>query len=347
MRRAARLAAMLAAGLSLAACDGGLLPGGNSEGAIIDSQHIHPAGVVLQVLTVRSADDRALVNIRVFNSRDSEIQLNAQDGRSFLVTDSGEKLPLAAPATNAKLATPPGKSLDGALIFVGNLDGQERATLVFNETGSGDNRYTSSPRFEVALPLAGARGGDVPETSAMSNMASLPASRLRQAASGSASTFGPTQATGSTFGPAANATSRLEKVEKLKSELGAMESERGTVVSLSGDITFDFDKATIRDEAGATLDRLAELIAAGSEGEVVIEGHTDAKGDDAYNKRLSEQRAGAVKAYLVEKGVAADRLKTIGLGELRPIAPNAKQDGTDDEAGRQRNRRVEVILPRE
>ena len=68
-------------------------------------------------------------------------------------------------------------------------------------------------------------------------------------------------------------------------------------------------------------------------------------GDDAYNKRLSEQRAAAVKAYLATKGVPEGRVRTIGLGELRPTAPNAQPDGTDDEAGRQRNRRVEVILP--
>ncbi|MCW4461178.1 OmpA family protein [Sphingomonas sp. BT-65] len=102
----------------------------------------------------------------------------------------------------------------------------------------------------------------------------------------------------------------------------------------------------IRADAQGTLDRLAQLIAAGGGGAITIEGHTDAKGDDAYNKKLSEARTEAVKTYLAGKGVEAARMRTIGLGELRPVAPNAKSDGSDDEACRQRNRRVEVILPK-
>nr|WP_243452880.1 OmpA family protein [Polymorphobacter multimanifer] len=141
--------------------------------------------------------------------------------------------------------------------------------------------------------------------------------------------------------------STLRTVEALRSELGAVETERGTVISLSGDVTFDFDKATIRPAAQATLEQLAELIQAGGSGTIRIEGHTDSRGDDDYNKRLSEARAGAVKSFLVGKGIDAARLETIGLGEARPVAPNAGADGGDDEAGRQRNRRVEVILPKD
>lgn len=151
---------------------------------------------------------------------------------------------------------------------------------------------------------------------------------------------------GSSFGAAGGGGSTLSVVEQLKTELGAQETERGLVVSLPGDVLFDFDKATIRPDAQATLDRLAQLIAAGPEGAIAVEGHTDAKGDDAYNKRLSEQRAEAVRTYLLGKGVAGDRIRTIGLGELRPVAPNAAPDGSDDEAGRQKNRRVEVVLPK-
>lgn len=118
------------------------------------------------------------------------------------------------------------------------------------------------------------------------------------------------------------------------------------MVSLPGDVLFDFDKTDIRADAKPTLDRLAQLIAASPGGEISIEGHTDAKGDDAYNKRLSEGRAKAVQAYLIAAGVEAARLRTIGLGELRPTAPNAGPDGSDDPDGRQKNRRVEVVLPK-
>ncbi|HSF43871.1 MAG TPA: OmpA family protein, partial [Thermoanaerobaculia bacterium] len=70
-----------------------------------------------------------------------------------------------------------------------------------------------------------------------------------------------------------------------------------------------------------------------------LEGHTDAKGDDAYNQRLSLRRAEAVKGWLTQReGIAADRLATRGAGESRPVASN------EDEAGRQKNRRVEVVI---
>ncbi|MET1757007.1 OmpA family protein [Novosphingobium sp. RD2P27] len=318
--------------LVVAGCDGGI--GGGGGGAMVDTQAVHPNGAVLQVLSVQSTGERTLVSVRVINGRDREIRLDAGRENSYILTDSGEKLLLVPSPTNANLAVPPSKMMDGALLFAGTLPSSGSATLMLNGNDSRNNRYSSSPRFEVALPLAGSHGGSVPEVSALSNMQNLPASTLGSATGG-----------GSNFGQAGRSTSNLTAVDKLKSELGAVDSERGTVVSLPGDVTFDFDKATIQAGARTTLDRLAELIQAGQAGQITIEGHTDAKGDDAYNKRLSEQRAAAVKTYLIDKGVAADRLQTIGLGELRPVAPNANADGSDDEAGRRRNRRVEVILP--
>ncbi|HEU0043698.1 OmpA family protein [Sphingomonas sp.] len=140
-------------------------------------------------------------------------------------------------------------------------------------------------------------------------------------------------------------TSSLTPVETLKSELKATETDRGTLVSLAGDVTFDFNKATIRADARPTLDKLADLIKAQNAGAVAIEGHTDSKGNDAYNQRLSEARATAVRDYLISvRTVDGTKLTTKGIGELKPVAPNMAPDGKDDEAGRARNRRVEVVL---
>lgn len=140
-------------------------------------------------------------------------------------------------------------------------------------------------------------------------------------------------------------TSSLDQVQALRSELGATQTDRGTLVSLPGDITFDFDKATIRADARPTLDKLAELINAEKPGSVAVEGHTDSKGNDAYNQRLSEARATAVRDYLISvRTVDGTKLNTKGFGELKPVAPNQTADGTDDTNGRARNRRVEVIL---
>lgn len=338
-RHASRRAAgslVLAATLALSACDGGGLGlGGGGDGTPLDLQTAHVNGVVLQALSARIGREATLVNVRIMNGRGREIELSPGTGNSYLLTDSGDKLLLVPSATNANLTIPAGQTIDAALVFAGELPREGNATLVLNEGGSTDSVNSSRPKFQVAMPLGGAaRGGSIPEASALSGMRPNAVSVLGLATSG-----------GSSLGAGGQATSSLEAVEALKTELGAVETERGTVVSLPGDVTFDFDKATIREDARGTLDRLAELIQAGGDGQITIEGHTDAKGDDNYNKRLSEQRAAAVQAYLVTRGVTNARVRTIGLGELRPVAPNAKPDGTDDKAGRQRNRRVEVILP--
>lgn len=320
--------------LALSGCDSGLITMSGGEGDPVNTQRVHPAGVVVEVLSFRRSNERSLVNIRVLNGRDRDIKLSGSRDNSYVLTDAGEKLFLVDSPTNAGLAVPAGKVMDGALIFAGNLPSSGTASLVLNANDSGTGEYSTRPRFEVALPLDRAGGGSVPDNSALSNMRGVPVSR-----------FGPATNADSSFGASNAASSSFQAIDKLKSDLGAKETDRGTVVSLSGDVTFDFDKASIRETAKQTLDRLAQLITQGSEGQIVIEGHTDAKGDDDYNKRLSEARAEAVKEYLTRNGVDASRLRTIGLGELRPVAPNAKSDGSDDEKGRQKNRRVEVILP--
>lgn len=321
-----------AAALALASCDGG----SGGAGAPVNLQVAHPAGVVLQIDTVRAGAGAAMVEARVMNGRNQDIELNAGRDNTYLLTDAGDRLPLVPPTTNSRLGIPAGQSIDATLVFAGALPRGERATLVINGHGRADNVYSSSPRLEAVLPLDGAFGArGLPEASALSGMRPNAASRL-----------GPAAASGSSLGAGGLATSNLQVVEALRTELGAIRTERGSVVSLPSDVTFDFDKATLREAGRGALDTLARLIqASGGDGRITIEGHTDSRGDDAYNLDLSRRRAEAVKAYLVQQGVAEGRLRTVGLGEQRPAAPNARPDGSDDEAGRQRNRRVEVILP--
>lgn len=101
--------------------------------------------------------------------------------------------------------------------------------------------------------------------------------------------------------------------------------------------------AALSSEAKAALDRMAEQ-AAVKTGRLTLRGHSDSDGDDAANRTMSRKRAEAVREYLVRKGIARDRMTVIALGETRPVAPNAKPDGSDDSAGRARNRRVEIAL---
>ncbi len=109
---------------------------------------------------------------------------------------------------------------------------------------------------------------------------------------------------------------------------------------------FDFDKSTIRPQAAAALHTVAEIINDKGKGRSVrIDGHTDSKGGDAYNQKLSERRAASVKQWLTEKeGLNAAKMSTRGFGAKRPVAPNVKPDGSDDPEGRQKNRRVEIVL---
>jgi len=100
-------------------------------------------------------------------------------------------------------------------------------------------------------------------------------------------------------------------------------------------INFDFDKSNIKPEFQPVLDEAAAILAKHANVSVVIEGHTDSIGTEAYNQKLSERRADSVKKYLVGKGIASSRLETVGYGELRPIASN------DTAEGRAMNRRVE------
>jgi len=77
----------------------------------------------------------------------------------------------------------------------------------------------------------------------------------------------------------------------------------------------------------------------------MVEGHTDAKGTDVYNLGLSNRRARSVRDWFVKQGAVTPRdITTVGLGEGDPVAPNERPDGSDDPEGRQRNRRVEILV---
>lgn len=131
----------------------------------------------------------------------------------------------------------------------------------------------------------------------------------------------------------------VQQLEQAKRDLGAEETALVVRVELPADVLFDFDKADIRPDAATALAQLATIIAAYPNGRVELFGHTDSKGDDAYNQRLSERRAQSVASWLASKhAVDAARMTTRGLGESKPVADNA----TDE--GRQKNRRVEAIV---
>jgi outer membrane protein OmpA-like peptidoglycan-associated protein len=116
-------------------------------------------------------------------------------------------------------------------------------------------------------------------------------------------------------------------------------------IDLNADVLFDFDKADILPKAQETLTKAAAIVKERAKGTVRIEGYTDSKGDDAYNMRLSDRRANAVRNWFRTKGgLSSFTFSTKGFGETQPVAPNQKPDGSDDPEGRQKNRRVAIIL---
>jgi outer membrane protein OmpA-like peptidoglycan-associated protein len=130
---------------------------------------------------------------------------------------------------------------------------------------------------------------------------------------------------------------QLEAREAELAALKAKRTDRGMVITL-GDVLFDVDRATLTPGAMDIVDRLAEFLREHPRKTVLIEGHTDSTGSYVYNQDLSERRAYAVGRALMRRGIDASRISTMGLGESRPLVSNASA------AGRQRNRRVEIII---
>ena len=131
-------------------------------------------------------------------------------------------------------------------------------------------------------------------------------------------------------------TSSPEELAGLLAELDATPEERG-VVTL-GDVLFGFDSASLRSQADQGLELLAEFLKTHPDRSLLVEGHTDDSGVLEYNFDLSRRRADSVKAKLVDRGVPAERVTTVGYGPVYPVASNSVA------TGRAQNRRVEVVV---
>lgn len=132
---------------------------------------------------------------------------------------------------------------------------------------------------------------------------------------------------------AAQATAALAKVASVKQET------RGTVVTLSGSVLFASGKSKLLPAASSRLRQVADALVAGDpDSTFVVEGHTDSTGNTDRNQRLSEDRARAVRDFLVSRGVPADRIEAQGMGSTQPVADNSTPEG------RANNRRVEIVI---
>jgi len=124
-----------------------------------------------------------------------------------------------------------------------------------------------------------------------------------------------------------------------KSEAAAVTREGNLLaVTFKGDVTFDTNSTVVRPGLYSELNRVAGVLSQYPQTLVRVEGHTDSVGTNEYNQDLSVRRAMAVKSLLVQRGIADSRIDSVGYGETMPVATN------DTEAGRQRNRRVEIKI---
>lgn len=135
------------------------------------------------------------------------------------------------------------------------------------------------------------------------------------------------------------------ELEKARQEFQAQQSGRSLSINLSGDVLFDYDKATLKPAAEEALKKVAVVLSQFPESKVTVEGYTDSKGGQSFNMQLSLSRAQAVKDWLVKNGgVLTANISIKGFGEQHNIAPNTNADGTDNPIGRALNRRVSIIV---
>lgn len=135
---------------------------------------------------------------------------------------------------------------------------------------------------------------------------------------------------------------RMDKQEQELRQIEGVEVERPSegeiAVRLTSDILFDYNSAALRPASRTMLRDLAGNFSQYPDNEIIVEGHTDSTGTDAYNKKLSEQRASNVADYLIDNGVRSSAVTVFGYGEEDPKTSN------DTAEGRQLNRRVEIHI---
>jgi len=134
------------------------------------------------------------------------------------------------------------------------------------------------------------------------------------------------------------AQGELQKEQQELSELKTRQTQRGLELTLASDLLFNTGSAELKPGGTLQINRLADFMRGNPRTRVIIEGYTDSTGNAAHNEQLSQQRAQAVASALETQGVMMDRIQTVGRGQDYPVASNGSS------AGRQQNRRVDIIL---
>lgn len=205
--------------------------------------------------------------------------------------------------------------------------------------------YIARQRVEIASAIAAraaaeerVRAADAERERVRADVRTREAQQAQQRAAQSQSQASQAQQqTAQAQSQADSATERARRLEAELRELQAKQTPRGMVVTL-GDVLFDTGSANLRSGALRSIERLAAVLRNYPERRVLIEGFTDSTGSDSMNLQLSQRRADAVRAALAAQGAPLERIDVSAYGEANPVASN------DTAAGRQLNRRVEIVF---
>lgn len=198
--------------------------------------------------------------------------------------------------------------------------------------------YLASQRTQVAVETGRIARAEQASTDAQSQRERIVlASRTREAEKAKLDADAARMQADAARMSAAASQQRAGALEDQLAALKAKPTDRGMVLTL-GDVLFDTGRSTLKPGAMKTIDDLASFMQQHPERKVLIEGYTDSVGGEEMNQELSERRADAVRDALMRRSVPFDRVQVHGLGERYPVATN------DSGAGRQQNRRVEVVF---
>jgi outer membrane protein OmpA-like peptidoglycan-associated protein len=226
-----------------------------------------------------------------------------------------------------------------------SLDQAERA---FNDEGdtpqTKDFAYIAIRKSQLAEASARAAIAQKDREAAEREAQNLTGEQLRKAQSELASTKGHLEKTAGELErekiARAEADKKLAQAMADLQKIAAVKQEsRGMVITLSGSVLFASNESTLLPAAMVKLNEVADALIKGNpDSNITVEGHTDSQGQRQYNMDLGQKRADAVRAQLVSRGVAQDRIKAVGVGPDRPVADNKTAEG------RANNRRVEIIV---
>lgn len=283
---------------------------------------VHPNGVSVTPRALRFGAASIELDVTISNPLATSIFL--AESPASVIDDAQNRYPLLAPPQSPQLEVERGSVVEATFVFSGRIapDAAE-VTVYLNRGGSSEDPSTTSPAF-VFGPYGLTRPAQVGTPPDPDLFVVSATSRL----------FDDTLI-----------ASDLEQISQTLTEFNATRTSEGVQLTLPDDILFDFGSAELRDDARRTLGLIAEVLEYFEGDEVVVIGHTDSIGSASFNQRLSEDRAAAVVSALVDDhGVDPGRLRAEGRGATEPVAPNTTPEGEDDPEGRQKNRRVEILV---